>query len=153
MKSNKTALRWIASLSALALGAVAAPAFAQAHDEDFLKRDIAYFQERSVASVHARLLGAEAIADSPSSDGRHGYRTFRVRARALETFKGAALGEFSFDVALEQPGQPPEGGDYILNLSVTREGVFYLTDDSVGWIRATPALLASARTSTRKSAR
>lgn len=150
MKSDTTAMRWRAHalgwVLAAATFAAAGAAFAQAHDEAFFKRDIAYFQQRSALSVHARLLGAQAVADHHGSDGRLGYRTFRIRARALETFKGDPPGEFDFEVTQEQPSRPPDGGDYILNLSRTPDGRWYLTDDSVGWIRATPGLLAHART-------
>ncbi|ALN58855.1 hypothetical protein GLE_3510 [Lysobacter enzymogenes] len=149
MKSDKNVPRRFApALAAAAIAATLAAtgaAFAQAHDEAFFKRDIAYFHERSAISVHARLLGAQAVADHHGSDGRLGYRTFRVRARALETFKGDPPGEFDFEVTQEQPSQPPDGGDYILNLSRTPEGRLYPTDDSVGWIRASPGLLAHAR--------
>ncbi|QWP79125.1 hypothetical protein J5226_12365 [Lysobacter sp. K5869] len=141
MRSNTQAALWLALVLSVGVGA----AFAQTRDEAFLKRDIAYFQERSAVSVHARLLGAEPLGDHGAGEGLGGYPLFRVRARALETFKGAPLGEFAFDVALESPGRPPEGGDYILNLSRTPEGRLYPTDESVGWIRATPGLLAHAR--------
>lgn len=149
MKSDTNAPRRSApKLAAAAIAAtlaVSGQAFAQAHDEAFFKRDLAYFHERSALSVHARLLGAQAVADHHDSEGRLGYRTFRVRARALETFKGDAPGDFEFEVAQEQPSRPPAGGDYILNLNRTHEGRLYPTDHSVGWIRATPGLLAHAR--------
>jgi len=135
-----------AAMIVATMPAASGAASAQAHDEASFERDIAYFHERSAVSVHARLLGAETVADHYSSDGRLGYRTFRIRARALETFKGDALGEFSFEVTQEQPSRPPDGGDYILNLSRAPDGRLYPTDDSVGWIAATPKRLAHART-------
>ena len=96
-------------------------------------------------SAHLRVTAVERASEVRADDGRAGLVVFRVRARALEVWKGRAAAEIDYLETCEAPIVPPAvGAEIVASLERRDDGQLVVPDN--GYVfPATPELLRDAR--------
>ncbi len=142
-------LLWLLVAFCAAFCGIAAEA--RGRDTKFYQDNIASLYKSSEATAHIEITGFTLIKVIRGMDtatgkaiGPIGYRTYRIKFRLVETYKGRIKSSSPFTMSIEYPGKPPLG-EFIASFESDGKGSYYLADDSQFMVPARPELVTFAR--------
>ena len=142
-------LLWL--LVALCTAFYGMAADARGRDTKFYQDNISSLYKSSEATARIEITGFTLIKVIRGMDmatgkaiGPIGYRTYRIKFRLIETYKGRIKSSSPFTMSIEYPGKPPLG-EFIASFESDGKGSYYLADDSQFMVPARPELVKFAR--------